>query len=217
MAVRPVFAADLYGRLCKRVNVEFAFVRGMAKSQKMKCSINLRQAFLRKYPERKVLEISRFSDHPLGEALSAFNLTVTLKDGRCIPVECAYQGGKIMEGASGPLEELYDVSPLEAKRDVRHSGAKIKGFTIDGIYFDLTPATAFYIWVYLHALAEHPEWGDELMKYDAFTDIVFNPEKSINCQAEACAYYVALRKKGLLEKALGEKEVFLEILYGTKK
>lgn len=24
MAVRPVFAADLYGRLCKRVNVEFA-------------------------------------------------------------------------------------------------------------------------------------------------------------------------------------------------
>ena len=48
MAVRPVFAADFYGKLCKRINTEFTFVRGMAKTQKTKCSINLRQAFLRK-------------------------------------------------------------------------------------------------------------------------------------------------------------------------
>lgn len=79
MAVRPVFAADFYGKLCKRINTEFTFVRGMAKTQKTKCSINLRQAFLRKYPDRKVLEVSRFSEHPLGVSLSAFNLTVTLK------------------------------------------------------------------------------------------------------------------------------------------
>lgn len=134
MAVRPVFAADFYGKLCKRINTEFTFVRGMAKTQKTKCSINLRQVFLRKYPDRKVLEVSRFSEHSLGVSLSAFNLTVTLKDGRCIPVECAFQGGKIMEGADGPLEDLYNVSPLEAKRDLRHSGGKLKGFAIDGIY-----------------------------------------------------------------------------------
>ena len=33
------------------------------------------------------------------------------------------------------------------------------------------------------------------MNYDAFTDIAFNLDKSINCQAEACAFYVALRKR----------------------
>ena len=179
MAVRPVFAADFYGKLCKRINTEFTFVRGMAKTQKTKCSINLRQAFLRKYPDRKVLEVSRFSEHPLGVSLSAFNLTVTLKDGRRIPVECAFQGGKIMEGADGPLEDLYNVSPLEAKQDSRHFRSKLKGFAIDGIYFDLMPQTAFYNWVYLHALSEHREIGDELMNYDAFTDIAFNLDKSI--------------------------------------
>lgn len=169
MAVRPVFAADYYGKLCKRINTEFTFARGMAKAQKTKCSINLRQAF---------------------------------------------QGGKIMEGADGPLEDLYNVLPLEAKQDSRHSGSKLKGFAIDGIYFDLTPQTAFYNWVYLHVLSEHPEIGDELMNYDAFTDIAFNPDKSINCQAEACAFYVSLRKKGMLERALENKENFLDILYG---
>lgn len=51
------------------------------------------------------------------------------------------------------------------------------------------------------------------MEYDAFTDIAFNPQKSINCQAEAAAIYVSLKKQGLLEEALKDKENFRKIVY----
>ena len=51
------------------------------------------------------------------------------------------------------------------------------------------------------------------MEYDAFTDIAFNPQKSINCQAEAAAVYVSLKRQGLLEAALNNRADFLKIVY----
>ena len=54
---------------------------------------------------------------------------------------------------------------------------------------------------------------EHMLGYDAFTDIEFNPQKSINCQAEAAAVYVSLRKQGLLEEALKNKDSFKEIVY----
>ena len=53
------------------------------------------------------------------------------------------------------------------------------------------------------------------MEYDAFTDIEFNPNRSINCQAEAAAIYVSLQQQGLLGEALQSKERFLEVVYGN--
>ncbi len=53
-----------------------------------------------------------------------------------------------------------------------------------------------------------------VIKYDAFTDIVFNPEKSINCQARTVAIYVALYNTGILQDATFNKESFKEIVYG---
>lgn len=51
------------------------------------------------------------------------------------------------------------------------------------------------------------------MDFDAFTDIEFNPQKSLNCQAEAVALFVALKKNNLLEKALKDKNSFRQIVY----
>ena len=55
------------------------------------------------------------------------------------------------------------------------------------------------------------------MKYTSFTDIAFNPDKSINCQAKAAAVYVSLRKKGILEQAIENKDTFLNMVYGEIK
>ena len=52
----------------------------------------------------------------------------------------------------------------------------------------------------------------EILKYDAFTDIEFNPLKSVNCQAKACALYVSLYKRGLLDKAMINQKSFKDIL-----
>ena len=102
---------------------------------------------------------------------------------------------------------------LANHKDHRRENGTLVGFLLDGEEFGLHPKTAFYNWVYIRALQEHPELGDELMEYDAFVDIVFNPLKSTSCQAEACAYYVALRRQGLLEEAMKDRGSFLRILY----
>ncbi len=52
----------------------------------------------------------------------------------------------------------------------------------------------------------------QILDYTAFTDIEFNPKKSINCQARSCALYVSLARKELLDIALESKESFLDIL-----
>ena len=46
------------------------------------------------------------------------------------------------------------------------------------------------------------------MEFDAFTDIEFNPNKSLNCQARAAALFVAMKKLGRLE-ACREFQSFL--------
>jgi hypothetical protein len=38
------------------------------------------------------------------------------------------------------------------------------------------------------------------MKYDSFTDIEFNPNKSINCQARAASMFVGISKAGLMDQ-----------------
>ena len=215
MANRPVYTVGNERNLCNVHDVEFEYQRGLSKVQRQRSSKCLQAAFLSNRPNHRVLEVSRFSEYDLGIKLSAFNLTVTMKNGRKLPVECAFQGGKITK-EYGQLIDLYDKSPAETKEDPRKKNGTLIGFEFDGETFGLMPRTAFYNWLYIRALSEHPELGATLMEYDAFTDIAFNPQKSINCQAEACAYYVALRKYGLLDQALKSKDSFIEVLYHTK-
>ena len=51
-----------------------------------------------------------------------------------------------------------------------------------------------------------------VLGFKAFTDIEFNPETSLNCQAWSCALYVALQNRGLLEDAMHDSTSFIGIL-----
>ncbi len=42
------------------------------------------------------------------------------------------------------------------------------------------------------ALFQNPELSKELLRFEAFTDIAFNPQKSLNCQARAAARFCFL-------------------------
>lgn len=88
-------------------------------------------------------------------------------------------------------------------------------FQIDGKTFSTEPKTYFYNWLYINTLHLHDDLSEKVLYYDAFTDIEFNPQKSINCQAEAVAIYVSLHRQGLLKDALKGKDEFLEIVYPT--
>ena len=201
MAVRPVFVPSKRRNEADVYMTEFQWNSGLSVSQKQKNITALHGAFTQKYPERKVLEISSKSLQPLGVKLSAFNLTKMVPSlGRAVPLECVFQGGKVFS-AGGPYVDLYTASPKAAKGDQRlRSSGMLKSFSFEGEMIPTTPITAFYNWLYVNALLEHPDLAQELLDYDAFTDIEFNPDKSRNCQAEAAAVFVALARRGLLDE-----------------
>jgi hypothetical protein len=152
---------------------------------------------------------------PLGIQLSAFNLTVkTEKYQREFTVETAYQSSKVFQNG-GPYKELLYGTSIEAKKDQRlKESGSLKYFEFFGVKWPLEPKTAFYDWVYLNALRKNIWVYEKLDDYDAFTDIEFNPKKSINCQAYSVALFKSLRGRGLLDDALESQESFLDIVGG---
>ncbi len=162
---------------------------------------------------KRVLEISSKSEDELGVRLSAFNLMIRTKNGKEFYVESAFQDIKVFE-KGGPYKDLLDVSSKDAKRDERlKNTGRIIAFQIGGKEFETEPKTYFYNWLYINTLHLYDGLTEQLIEYDAFTDIAFNPQESINCEAEAAAIYVSLVKQGLLEDALKDKNRFKEIVY----
>lgn len=214
MAQRPVFMSRIRKPYHDVYNVEFTYNSGFAVSQKQKNITAIHTGFNARFPDKKVLEISSKSLQPLGVKLSAFNLKKFVPSlGYPVPVECVFQGGKVF-ASGGPFTDLYTGTSRDAKRDSRlRSSGYLKGFEFEGKRFPLNPTTAFYDWLYINALLENPELGQELTQYDAFTDIEFNPDKSLNCQARAAAVYVGLARQGLVEQCR-EFEDFVKITNG---
>lgn len=174
---------------------------------------SLHDNFKKLHKDLNILEISTKSDSELGRSLSAFNLMVALKDGTKAPLESVFQASKVFS-ESGQNKDVLLMKPYVAKQYIKQfTNEEIMGFELDGEKFSNTPKTFFYNWLYVNALQANPSLAGQLKKYDAFTDIEFNPQKSINCQAEAASVYVALVKNGKLKEALSSKEAFKKIVY----
>lgn len=214
MASRPIFTTTNNKQIFfKEVNIDFKFYTGFAVSQKLK-SIESLHAEATKVGYSNILEVSTKSSNVLGWSLSAFNLMVDYEENKKISLECAFQGSKIFENDK-QYKDLYYVDSIKAKKDNRlKTSGNIKGFEFNGTYWDNEPKTAFYDWLYICAIYKnHQDIIEHLIKYDVFTDIEFNPKKSINCQARTCAILVSLQKQGLLNKAMKSKDDFVEIVY----
>ncbi|KTA76803.1 DarT1-associated NADAR antitoxin family protein [Aeromonas salmonicida] len=214
MAKRPVFIPTTEGTaLVRTESIDFQWFPGMAVSQKQKSIDSLHASACKVLGINSVLEVSSKSHEELGIALSAFNLTfTTIKYNRTTSVECAFQGSKVFEHG-GPFFDIFDMTSREAKKDERiRSSGRLIGFRFFGVEWELEPQTAFYDWLYINALKKLPHLTEKLLDYPAFTDIEFNPERSINCQAYSVALYISLHKRGLLEKAISSKEAFLHIV-----
>ena len=214
MANRPVYIAIENFPYVKRIDIDFKFYSGFSDKQKRLCIKSLHAAFLNLYPEKSVLEISTKSENPLGVKLSAFNLPVKIPNSDKFTVlESAYQGSKIFENG-GAFTDLMYKNPREAKKDSRlKNSGKLIGFQFGENKFPLKPINLFYNWLYITALAAQTEIVAEILNCDAFTDIEFNPKKSVSTQAMAAAVFAGLNRAGLIRSALETKENFLEIVY----
>lgn len=211
MAERPVFIPNKYGSaLVVEVPVTFQWHPGMAPSQKKKNVVSLHSAAI-SHGLNNLLEISSKSSENLGIRLSAFNLILNA-DNESIPMESAYQGSKVFR-FGGPYTDLYFKSPRDAKKDIRlkESGDLIR-FNFFGKDYPLLPKTAFYDWLYIKCLYPHRQWIIEHAMYDGYTDIEFNPKKSINCQARAFAEFIALYKRDQLDASVNDFFFFSNLL-----
>lgn len=211
MAERPVFLpVEAGSQLVQEVPVEFTWHAGMAPSQKKKNVAALHHAASLKGLS-PLLEISSKSDAKVGQRLSAFSLRIKI-DGKLTSVESAYQGSKVFE-RGGPFVDLYNCDSRSAKGDprLRESGRLVE-FRFEGSNYPLSPATAFYDWLYVRSLFPHRSWLRRLQICVGFTDIEFNPERSLNCQARSFATLVALDRRGLLDEAASSFERFRAIL-----
>jgi hypothetical protein len=213
MADRPVFIPSTSDQfLVETQSIEFEWVAGMAVTQKQKCINALHAAIAKTKSDASILEISSKSENDLGVQLSAFNLAYRSTKENSYTVECIFQASKVFQNG-GPYRDLLQVSSLDAKRDERlkTSGNLIK-FNSNGFSWPKEPKTVFYDWVYLNALNSQPELAKQLLEYNAFTDIEFNPKKSINCQAYSAALYVSLQNRGILNDVLESPERFIEVI-----
>ena len=201
MARRPVFTvtdrAPYYGIF----EAEFPWAGGLSLSQKRKNVDSIHRCYENAYAGKVALEISSKSTKAVGNAASAFFLKKHVPSlGRGVPVECVFQSSKVFSGG-GPFTDLLEVEPIRAKKDERlQSSGRLIGFTLEGVSYPTEPKTIFYDYIYIQALLENPHIAQELCGYDGFTDIAFNPEKSLNCQARSAAIFVSLSKLGLLDR-----------------
>ena len=212
MAKRPIFLTHPI-KLFEEKEIDFQFFNGFSITQKAKSIKSLHQS-ANHQGITNILEVSTKSNLKIGWALSAFNLMIDFDGDKQISLECAFQGSKVFEGDK-QYKDIYLKSSLEAKKDPRlKSSGAIIGFEFEGEYWENEPKTAFYDWMYIKVLYQNnSQTIEELCTYQAFSDIEFNPVKSINCQARTCAILVSLIKQNKIDEALSSKERFIEMVY----
>jgi len=213
MATRPIFIPKINdkspGVIVK--DIDFQWFPGISKTQKQK-SINSLHMSARNLNIDPIIEISSKSDMALGVNLSAFNLMITMKNKKSFSVETAFQSSKVFED-DGPYTDLLEGTSLQSKKDIRlkESGNLVK-FKFFDKEFPLLPRTLFYDWIYINALHKNKKLSEAILRYEGFTDIEFNPKKSINCQAYSVALYVSMIKFGVSQDILKSPDDFKNTL-----
>ena len=218
MAKRPIYIPSVGTEsLLETKEVDFKWFPGLSISQKQKSINSLHFSAKEQLGLKNILEISSKSELPLGVELSAFNLQLASQDNIKASVEVFFQGSKVFS-EGGPFTDLYLKTSREAKKDSRlKDSGNLVEFNFEGKSWSLKPNTLYYSWLYINALDQNKSLANGLLQYDAFTDIEFNPKKSINCQAASAAIYKTLVKRELINKAMKSSKQFINIFKKISK
>lgn len=214
MAMRMCFSSEQgnYGIINEEL-VEFVYSPGFSISQKQRSIQSLHDNIKKLHKGWEVLEVSTKSSQAAGVLLSAFNLQLHDRNAAAYPLECIFQSSKKFE-SGGPYRDLLSVAPGAAKRDERlKTSGHMVCFEWENRTWDLEPKTFFYDWLYVNAVSQDAKSSQQILKYNAFTDIEFNHKVSFSCQARSAAIFVSLMKLNLLSEALSSPERFRKICY----
>lgn len=185
MASRPAWTIS--NNTVNSKDFEFVWSAGFAVCQKQKNIVALHQSVMDSF-DATTLEVSTKGLVDIGVKLSAFSLKL---DG--VFLENIYQSGKKYENG-GPYLDLLEVSPKDSKKDERHKNSgKLIAYVYDNSNWLIEPKTAFYDYIYIKAVLQNFGENLDLSVFDWFTDIEFNPKKSVNCQARALTIFKLLQ------------------------
>ncbi len=211
MAKRPIFIPQIKrGPLIEVVMIDIVWHGGFSLSQKQR---NIRELHekARIAGIAPVLEISTKSPEEVGRRLSAFSLKIEAS-GHLYSLESVYQSSKVFSD-SGQHISLIEAEPFEAKRRIRELGkGRIVSFRFEGKDYPTEPVNAFYDWLYIRAIAPYESWIRSNLHYAAYSDIEFNPERSVNCQGRAVAEFQALSMRGSTLECVHDFKTFRNIL-----
>lgn len=212
MAIRPIYIASKNN--VEIVDIEFKWFHGLSVSQKQKSIVSLHEESYKYIGDiaDTILEISSKSKKQLGVNLSAFNLeTKTKKRGKKYTVESAFQSSKVFE-LGGPYKDILYTDSKSAKKDIRlKESGKLKSFEFFDEEYNISDGTVFYDWLYINVLLKNPLLCEQIIHYRVFTDIEFNPKKSLNSQAFSIALFVSLRLAKVDMSNFNNYDTFLEI------
>lgn len=220
MANRPIFLPSESSPFFKKKLIDFNWFAGYSIGQKQKSVESLHANAIELELCSSPLEISTKSKVVLGYNLSAFNLKGYSTDpaySNGCSLETLYQTSKVFNDGTHCTEYL-SINPKETRKKIRekeHLG--LKEFKEGGTSWPLEPKGCFYNFIYIRSLNQFPEMMEQLSKYDAFTDIEFNPQKSFSCQAEAISIFIGLINAKIdISNVLSSKEKFLNSIYNYK-
>lgn len=190
MANRPIYIStgDINNPFTED-SISFEWKAGYSYANKCKRRDNLKKEIAKKYDIDKWLEVSSISDKDTGRRLSALNLMLTLTNGNKYSVESIYQSSKV------------------------YNDNHITGFKFNNTVFENNPYGMYYDYIYMVALYQNKDYHKIIDDYYLFTDLFFNPNKSLNTQARAIAIFKTLYDNDclkLLESVKGFKEYYKE-------
>lgn len=190
MANRPIYIStgDINNPFTED-SISFEWKAGYSYVNKCKRRDNLKKEIAKKYDIDKWLEVSSISDKDIGRRLSALNLMLTLTNGNKYSVESIYQSSKV------------------------YKDNHIIGFKFNNTVFENNPYGMYYDYIYMVALYQNKDYHEIIKDYYLFTDLFFNPNKSLNTQARAIAIFKTLHDNNclkLLESVKGFKEYYKE-------
>lgn len=181
MAVRPCFYVQIPA-VVTSFNQSFEWAPGFSLKQHQKCVANLHYKINQNTAQSDILEVSTRSTNPLGVKLSALKLRY-----KGVSMEKLYQDAKrykkvhvTLTTVPAYIQDTYELA----------------GFYFEGTFWQANTddMSAFYDYLYCLAVKESLSYDEimEITDYGIFTDIAFNPERSYNTQARACAFIKAL-------------------------
>ena len=205
MQQKPVFVSEERFPYFYTVLVPFETVKA---SSEVKSTVkskvdSLHERFSHIYPDKKVLEISSASDEDTGRLLRSeiLNKKIPSLD-TSAPVENVFRGSCVFENG-GAYPEIFEMSPQAAKSDKRLKGSgALTHYYFEGTEYPKRPRAAFYYWLYVNALLENQELAEQVIRYDAFSDISCSPGKKPFGAARGAAVFTALSRLGLLDQAV---------------